>query len=307
MSDDAAEQRVALLLGIPVTREEFYARVAAGPWDYSRTLTSGLSLDQAFDEIYAPVCRSAAKLMHRAATMDVSIYRAARLGDLAHASRTHDVLIIVAHWRGSLVEEHDLRDGFQACLSAPPRGSPLAILADELRQQQAGRARTQPGAADLRGAVVKAMNQLIRSKRLTPVFPGALSGELEMHPLIIETFSRDLLDMWFGGLVHPGNQLELADGLHPVAAVNESIASDFRGVVDLSCCTSSVLGTYLNLERGDEIDVIMGDHVIVPAPQLAMIESTLELLEQQPSLKYADARRCIARGLDDWRQRRMTR
>lgn len=266
---------------------------------------SGRPIARAFAEIYAPVCSAAAALLERAAALGVSIYRSARLADLEQASHTHEVLILVAHWRGSLVREHDLREDVNDCISAPSPGSPLALLAEELRPLMA-RLPQGSAAPDLRIPVARAMNQLIRSGRLTPFFPGtfAEAGEIEMHPLIVETLSRDLLDAWLGESVHPGNQLELADGLHPVAAVSDAIAVHFQGTLDLSCCTSSVLGTYLQLERGDTIDIIMGDHFVVPAPQLALLDSTFELVGEQPSLDYAAARRSVARGLDDWQKRR---
>ena len=60
---------------------------------------------------------------------------------------------------------------------------------------------------------------------------------------------RDHLDSMFKGLLRPGNRLELFDGLHSKESVEEALSTHFEGVLDLTSCTSTILGDYLGAKR----------------------------------------------------------
>lgn len=291
-------ERIAVLFGIPVTREEFFARAASSAWDHGAGLLANRTVERAFAETYAPVCTAACELITWARAAGVSVYRSAVLADLRHTSKRYDVLILVAHWRGAWVREADLRPGWRARLAGAPPESPLAVLRSVLCPGGiGGPGRDEPTLRD----AVAAMNQVIRSRLLLPFLPGGLGAEIAAHSLVIDTLSRDLLDQGFGDALLPGNQLELADGLHAPGAVQEALAKDFGGTIDLSCCTASVLGSYLLLERGESIDVIMGAQLIVPAPQILLLRGALELMQQR-RLRYAEARRDLTFGLAERRR-----
>jgi len=306
---DRSRERIAILLGLPVTRAEFYERAVDQQWDYGRKLLSGRSAAKAFEQVYEPVCTVAADLLRRAESEGVLVCRSARLQDLQSISRTHDVLVIVAHWRNFVVEDADLLEGWSVCLEQVTEDPVLRCLVDEITRRSGAAHAILNGslgnARNLRERVVTAMNHLIETGKLVPFLPAAIGG-VTTHNLITKTLSRDLLDDAFRGALRRGNQLELADDLHAVAAIHIAINPSFHGVVDLSCCTSSVLGTYLKLLRGDTLQVVMGDHLIVPAPQLRLIERTLELLMLQPSARYVDAKTVLAEGLGEWRRNRLT-
>jgi hypothetical protein len=207
---------------------------------------------------------------------------------------------VVAHWRGADVTDDDLRDGWEACIERASADDPMALVKAELVGSGTitGGASGNRGSADDRRRAARALNRVVTSGVLRPFLPSSVATDFVTHDLILQTLSRDLLDLAFGGALRPGNQLELFDGLHSLAAVDGAIERDFAGVLDLSCCTSSVLGTYLGMRRAG-VKTITGDHFIVPAPQLRLIEGVLELMNLDPSLGYAQARRTLAYQLGD--------
>jgi hypothetical protein len=302
LGSDLSRERIAILLGIPVTRDEFYEMAANPRWDYGRQLLSGRCAAKAFEQIYEPVCTVASELRRRAELGNVTVCLNTSLRDLRSISSTHDVLVIVAHWRSFVVEVADLLEGWSVCLEQAAGNDVLYCLSREISRRFGAAWNLRDGSltkeGNLRGHVVVAMNDLINTGKLIPFLPATI-GSITTHSLITKTLSRDLLDEAFGGALQRGNQLELADGLHAVEAIHTAIDPAFRGVIDLSCCTSSVLGTYLKLVRGDTLQVIMGDHLIVPAPQLRLIERTLELLTLQTSARYVDAKMVLVAGLGE--------
>jgi len=293
-----AKERIALLFGIPVTRDEFLARSEDLLWDYGRKLFSRDTAVSAFENIYKPVCSIAADLIDAAVLAGVSVYRKAQLQDVESASRSHKILVIVAHWRGSVVDEPDLSGGWLAHLKAGKEDGVIACLLNEMGLSSDDLRSIEPD-GDLRELLIGSMNRVIESGTLRRFFPTGLDGVVSTHRLIADALSRDLLDVAFADALRPGNQLELADGLHSVTAMDAAISRDFSGAIDLSCCTSSVLGTSLKLQRGDSIQVVMGDNFIVPGPQLRLIEQAFRLLAIHPSMKYVDVRLALGQGLAD--------
>lgn len=299
MANDTQAERIAILFAIPITREEFYEKAADSQWDYGRKLLARRSIDEAFEQTYKPVTVVAKELIDRASRTNVSIYRRATLGDMVDATSEHDVVVIVAHWRGSVVEDTDLLSGWSTAMIS---NGPEAIAHVRERIQRFLRS------ADIRLAgsvndrvarmkVVSVLNRLVVSGELREFLPHHIGTQIITHDLILDTLSRDLIDDAFDGALQRGNQLELFDGLHAPADVDRAIDSDFYGLIDLSCCTSSILGTYLKLIRGDRLRVLIGDQLIVPAPQLRLLERTLELLGRPPRGPYADARLALIQGL----------
>ena len=122
------------------------------------------------------------------------------------------------------------------------------------------------------------------------------------HRLVVETLSRDIIDAAFYPQIRRGNLLELFDGLHPPAEVIATIPVNFEGVLDLSCCTSSVFASLLRLERGALLNVIASSESLVPAPQLRLLECVLDLLFSQPNTSYLHARLTFAYALGDFRE-----
>jgi hypothetical protein len=288
-----SSQRIAIVLAIPVAWEEFRDRAAAA-WDYGRQVLRGRSPKQAFEAVYLPVCTAASRLLARASAMDLSVRRNADLNGLRSAVATHDVVILVAHWRGSRVESGDFVGDWREATKAAASAGPLAEILRPFLSAPAG---PEP---EMRAALAAALNSCIESRRLSRYFPSGVGDAIAVDPWIHETLSREVVDACFGGSLLAGNQLELADGLHSMGTVADAIGGGYHGVLDLSCCTSSILGTYLKIVCGDALDVILGEQLIVPGPQLQLIEAVLEIIQNDPNLEYARVRRTVGRALADW-------
>jgi hypothetical protein len=289
-------ERIAVVFGIPLTRVQFRVQ-ADGPWDYGRAMLRGRSVEEAFDSMYAPICAAGKALIEAARECGHTVYEDARLADLAQAFESHDVIVLVAHWRGSSVEVDDIEPGWFGAFQNVGQASPLALVAAQLPRD------VTPGDGAERAILAAALNRTIESGSLAKFLPWGIGTAMSAHQLIVEALYRDVLDEHLVGTLSPGNQLELADGLHALGAFNSMIADSFRGTVDLSCCTSTVLGSYLRLERGEQLDVIMGDQHILPVMQLQLLREVIVSRCYEPGSSYAAVRRAIARALEDWHRR----
>lgn len=282
-------ERIALVLGVPTTQRAFRKRLETGEWDLMRGRPP---------HVYDPVLSIGADLAACASSGGMTVYENARLKDLRAAARSHDVFILLAHWRGATIDADDLLHGWVSRLEGAQdeRDTPMSLLLREIGPRPFSV--VDETDFDNRQSVAVAMNRLLESGALRKFLPSGLHGSITTHPLILATLCRDLLDAEFGDALQPGNQLELTDGLHPPGAIHEAIG-DFTGTVDLSCCTSSVPGTLLKMYRGDTIKVFLGDHNIPPAPHMRMLEHVLRLIIDDPTISYADARPAVAHGLYD--------
>jgi hypothetical protein len=293
--NSAPRERIALVFGIPLDRGDFMRRAASSSWDYGRQLLSTRSAEEAFGNLYAPVCAAAQELTERAKRAGVSVYATCTLEDLSQACARHAVVVLVAHWRGSRVVDGDISGECADTIRRATTG-PLACVAVHLAEAR----------PSVRG-LAAALNRTIEAGTLWQFLPSGLGHQLLAGRLVLDALSRDVLDASLPAHLKPGNQLELADGLYSMGAIADAMPREGANVFDLSCCTSSVLGTYLKLVRGDELDIIMGDQLIVPAPQVRMIDATFEFLMNHPGSRYAQVRRTIARALEDWNRDRLAR
>jgi hypothetical protein len=272
-------QRIAVLLGIPTTLDEFVELAEReSSWDYGRPMVAGRTPAVAYREIYEPVAAAASHLTDNAARGGYTVVRRASLGDFRDAGRRFDVIVLVAHWKGAWVQRDDMLTGWENRLSrdSSPE-SVLGLLSGSCRERSTDR-------------FVDATNELIESGELRRFLPDAFRN-YEVHPRILEALSRDLVDEAMAGALVPGNRLELFDGLHSMQAVDGALAGEFRGLLDLSCCTSSVLATFLQMTRGESAFVLASNHDLLPAQQLHLIAETLYLVHQSEGrASYRDAR-----------------
>jgi hypothetical protein len=61
---------------------------------------------------------------------------------------------------------------------------------------------------------------------------------------------RDEIDVMLDGLIQPGNLIELFDGMQTKEAFESAIAPGFTGFLDLTTCTSTILGDHVSRQRG---------------------------------------------------------
>lgn len=291
------ENRLAIIFGIPVSIEEFESRrKSAAGWDYGEQLCA--HSDGECDKschLYDKIAGVATELKQQAMSFGATIRSSACLQDLRDALAGHTTVILLAHWRGSNVSESDLLPGWQDCVSASlsDNSAPLGIV---LRDVGSGSELFRPE------VIVRTLNLAIERGAFQRFFPHGLGQRVALHKLISETLSRDMVDAALKGYIRPGNLLELFDGLHAAGVLVDAIPPSFDGVLDLSCCNSSVPATLLRLERGDAFSIFSNDNLLLPVPQMDLINGTLKILADAPEMGYWDARFLIAKGLGAWRR-----
>lgn len=279
---------VALVFGAPVSRAQFEELACREHyWDYGHMMQAGRTTwAHQFDVHYAPTAAVMSALCELAWTRGFTVFQRASLSDLVTACASHAIVIVAAHWKSSHVLEADLLPGWDAAaVSLLRHGSgPLAgLLAEQLGET-----------APERHRLCNALNVLIRSHRLKPYMPGGLGASVETSPLILEAISREMIDIAFADRIRWGNCLELNDGMYNAWQIKEAIGSAMPAVLDLSCCTSSVLATYLR--EHDEHRVIAGDALVIPAPHLRMVHWVLSNYEGGAE-DYAALRLAVPRAL----------
>jgi hypothetical protein len=273
----SATLRCAVLFALPTDRDEFND-VASGRVlrDYGRGLMRGLPTDTVWAGRYVRIVDAIADLCDAVAALEGQAYRAATLCDLTRASASCDIVIIIAHWRGWQVTHDDLAE--------PP-------AAVECRLHAAGLGDLLGRRGMSSGELVSTLNQLIETGTLQHrLVPEA--DAFEPGALLAATLGRDALDAVLGGAIHPGNRVELYDGLHEPGAIEGAIVPDFSGSLDLATCASLPLATVIKMRRGSRVRVVHTVDAVDPLPCCRMIAAALRFA-QQTGESYPAARLTI--------------
>jgi hypothetical protein len=286
-------ERIAILFGLPVSRDEFELRAqSVCGWDYGSEELDLATLDKAYVQ-YSPTAEAAELVRTKAEACGASFHVMAQLRDLREAARNNAVLVIVAHWKGAAVSDKDVLDTWRHRLvQAAHDGSEVAtILSSRVAESSS------------KSEFATACNDLISSDRLRPYLPAGYSSGVLLDTLIRHTLYRDLIDEAMRSGLHRGNRLELFDGLHAPEAVDDAIGAAFEGYIDLSCCTSMALGSYLRMTRGDDVRIHVEEDLLVPSHHLQLIAELLRLLSARPDLSYANARVQMSSELHRYRRK----
>jgi len=260
----AGVAKCAILFAAPVSWEEFEraAAPAAGS-DYLAGMLRERDAASTWAIDYEPVALAAQRLMKTAAELGAFVRAAATLENFAEATARYDVVVVLAHWRGAIFRSSDFSGGVDAIRARMQRSAVLRNV------------KTADSGAQ---ALADALNAAIGSGVLLDGLPEDLAGMAKRSRVIGQTLSRDLVEEELSGLVMPGNQLELADGLRSPAEIEDAIAIGFCGVLDLAMCNSEALGTYLDLARGNVIRHVHWPDYLHPLPPLLKVEKTLQLM-----------------------------
>jgi len=195
----------------------------------------GREIEEAWHADYENVASAAQNLISTAQRVGALLWECATLLDLTEATRRCRTVVLFAHWSGAQFAPGDL-------LAEP------GVLSQRLAQHACFRGLC---ASDTRG-IVDLLNGAIEDMRLLHELPASVSVSARRSRSIGQTLSRDLLDEYLRGLVAPGNRLELFGGLYTPDDVEQAVAADFQGDLDLALCHSEALGTFLDLRRGDK-------------------------------------------------------
>lgn len=72
-----------------------------------------------------------------------------------------------------------------------------------------------------------------------------------------------------------GGALELADGAHPPAGIEQALAPGFTGTLDLCSCTSITLAAHLKARRGDALSTIYNTELLDPLPAYVIVRELI--------------------------------
>jgi hypothetical protein len=241
-----------------------------------------------WNDTYAAVAAAAQELIAIATGLGASVYREASLVDLSHATESTDVVIVLAHFRGFNFSVQDFIGSFDRVTAAiKARSNPMLGYFENVPNQAL--------------AIVDAFNEAVMGRKLLPYLPSGLRDAGRLSEPLGRVLCRDLLDESLDGIVRPGNQIDLFDGLHSLGAVEAAISSGFRGALDLALCNSIALATYIDLRRNNSIPCLYWPDLIHPIPQFVLIGETLRRLSREGG-SYINTRMKLEREMlqIDW-------
>lgn len=283
-----AEPRTALLLAIPLTLAEFVASVERRS-DYTRRYAADPGNAWAHPFGYREaVARPAVRLADDARAAGISVIERATLIDLAEATSRCSTVILVAHWKGAEIEPSDLvvRDvgDLSRRLSVPCGDPHLSRLARKLKSERCGANRI---AVLLNAHIMRTAKRLMRESR------RPRDGiRLDLPVVTAAARARLTLDEALGDALRPGERLELMDGLHGTAAVDDAVAPAFTGVLDLTTCTSVLLSAQLEHTRKAAFRVVQFHEALKPDVVALTLRRTFQTMKGEGPMEYLRARAC---------------
>ncbi len=304
---------VALLFGVPVTRDEFERRAGESDWlrkFYHRQADPRARrrrLQQAWERDYEPwIADPFTALRRRASRLGAEVSTGATLDTLRAATAEKSVVVLVSHWKGpEIVNDDFVEPVIEAAFLARARRSDSAMGRWLCRRLEARR-----GGGRRRPGLWRSLFGEGRGETLREVIRQAVDAEIEdfeaneadgldevlEHPATRAARRRDALDEVLADLLRPGNRLELFDGLHKKEAVAAAVAPGFEGMLDLTTCTSSYLADFISSRHRQRLRTTQLPAVQEPLWAAKHLEWTLELVAGQ-GLGYLEARELAGRKL----------
>lgn len=265
-----------LAIALPLTAEEISQDIKATNHEYAKGLVNKNS-GKTHEEIIKPIAEVALELVAIAESLGVDVRQSATLADLKELFQSCSVVTIVAHWCG-----HNLRPDD---LLVPPQELASKILCDtddiavalreRLNTSELAKIASNDASERSTEQLVNLLNKAIASCPLkSPNVPPNI--KIIIDDVSLAAANRDLLDLWAGGTLRPGNRLELRDGLHPSNTIELQIPNEFTGIIDFAICNSIILGDTIRKGYPNR-RVIMNARSVQPIPRLLI----LKLLYQQ--------------------------
>jgi hypothetical protein len=303
-----AQNKIALLFGVPVSKAEFMQRSAES--DYLRKYyladaeqdQRALHLETAWDREYAPwTADPLSRTMEAALRLGVTIYSGATLASLQDATESHEVAILFSHWKGSEISNDDFiqpvserlfRNGLDGCNAVP--GNWLLEQFDKNRiGDDPEPASVWHRIASVFSAQRAGLREILEALLTAKIDDGAEA--VDGIDQVLETDAtrsarrREYLNRQFPGLLYAGNRLELFDGLHSKEKIESAIAPAFEGILDLTTCTSTVLADFISNCRRARLRTVQFPTVQEPLWAALHISRTLEIVAAF-NLPYLEAR-----------------
>jgi len=244
----------ALAVGLPLTPEEFFEQLRpADERDFAKhvkrsNFVPGTSDDYYWEQVYAPVARKLQNTCDRAAGKGAQVVDRATLASLAGLFSRSKVVTIVGHWRFMPFVPEDIVD-FPALLQA--MSSPATPLRERLSIALQRRLPTLPEPKDEASCreILDGINETIRAAHEWYHQEDERSSP-PREPTIedLQRLTRPAFEQALPGILRAGRAIELAEGLHTIKEVADSI-DEFDGLVDLTICNSVILGSAVKREH----------------------------------------------------------
>lgn len=285
-----------ILIAVPLTQTEFHQRVQTSDW-LGKFLppdiaSEGLkaAIDERWRTSYSPlIAEPLQELLDLAQLGNAEVRRMAGLADLVAMTSEKHLVILFAHWKGPEVLYDDLiqpsdYNAFlnQVAQSSTPLGS---WIASELRR------RLSDASYD---TLLDILNEAL-DEHLSSIGDG---GSIVLkHAVTLNAQRREELEQLFPGFLRPGNRLELFDGLHSKEVIESHVAPDFRGILDLTACTSTVLADYIAARRRHQLRTVQFPKLLEFIWAAKAVAGALQLTSGG-NFEYLEARNLVTGILD---------
>ncbi len=260
--DPSALADTGILIAVPLTLAEFRKRVQDSDWlgKFRPPGAGAEELQAATDvrwrDVYSPLVAEPLQevVEIRTGRMGAEVRAAAQLADLAAVTGAKKTAILFAHWKGPEIVFDDLIPPWNfdalANRAAESRG-PMGKWVDAALGKRRSKLDSD--------AVLDVLNEALDAP-----LGGSADGVASIleHAVTRQARRREELQALFPDLLRAGNRLEMFDGLHSKEEVEASVALDFAGILDLTACTSTVLGDYLAARRRNRLRTVQFPEVV---------------------------------------------
>jgi hypothetical protein len=281
--------RCALAVAMPLAADVVEADLKQPTLhDYARFCQGrieGMTSELIWAAHFQPVAQALDTVAPRLKDLGVEVVRDATLADVGRLLRRFPVVTILGHWKGHLILPADIRD--VRCFARrilDDNSRVCALLRTLIGVPELEELADAPTCPKLkhRCRLAALLNEAIKAG--TPLFQINTAG-LALTELEFLELNRQQLDVWFEGLLYPGNRLELRDGLFEPSRLAALIPSDYTGTIHVALCTSALLQRSIS---GRQWRVLANEKTVAPLVTLEVYRTVIETVAETP-LSYAEA------------------
>lgn len=254
MQPPVSPSECALAIGVPITREDFlHDLISPDLKDYASHLKrvnyiSGVS-DEYFGNLFEASARVAQRVCDEVEVLGVHVVRSADLQKTSELLARFKVVTLVTHWRFMKILPEDILDVRQLWESlATPNGRVHSAVARAVSKEDPPllEAAQAPfvASADFRLRLANALTAVVAAAHRPYNMAYETSGAetVDVSDGTLERLTRVELEESFAGLIAPGKCVEFSDCMRAVGEIVSSVPARFDGVLDLTSCSSVILG-----------------------------------------------------------------
>jgi hypothetical protein len=288
-----------LAVAVPLTREQFLDDLARPDLkDYATHVKRANLLDGASEEYYSELFELSAKVARRVCdeveAMGVMVMRSTQPDGLTDLLLNFKAVTLVTHWRFMRVLPEDIVDvhGLLRALATPDGRVQLAVAQavserdPKLLKEQAD---SDAQIYALRERLASALNSVVTASHALYTAAGddLRFAEGGVSAPMLERLTRTELEQTFPDLIAFGKSVEFSDRMHGVQKVVDAVPKGFNGTLDLTTCSSVVLGKAIKASHPDCL-VAMNRYATALHVRMPLYKLVIEELEQRPAI-FADA------------------